>query len=127
MVGGAVGRGEAKGGESITESHRGRRHRPDGGLGRMLRALPSFPTRLQKGSQIVVQLLQPIARSELIPVDDAETGGVVVMDLVECAREVARFIMPVQMSLITTLAIGQELREFRRDPDAEPISVGEAS
>jgi hypothetical protein len=66
LVGGAVGRSEAEGGESVTESHRGRRHRPDGGLGRLLRALPSFPTRLQKRSQIVVQLLQPIARSELI-------------------------------------------------------------
>jgi hypothetical protein len=93
----------------------------------MLRALPSFPTRLQKRSQIVVQLLQPIARSELIPVNDAETGGVVVMDLVESAGQVALFIMPVQMPLITALAIGQELREFRRDPDAEPVSVGEAS
>jgi hypothetical protein len=123
LVGGAVGRSEAEGGESVTESHRGRRHRPDGGLGRMLRALPSFPTRLQKRSQIVVQLLQPIARSELIPVNDAETTT----RSLHLSGEVARFIMPVQMSLITALAIGQELRELRRDPDAEPVSVGEAS
>jgi hypothetical protein len=49
------------------------------------------------------------------------------MNLVECPGQMALLVVLVQMLSITALAVGQKLRELRRDPNAEPVSVGDAS
>jgi hypothetical protein len=49
------------------------------------------------------------------------------MNLVEGSGQMALLIVSVQMLSITALAVGQKLRELRRDPNAETVSVGDAS